>query len=64
VVWVELLLFRVNGSFKKTNVPKNPERIYVLAVDITDALEKAKKYFEEDGGIIFDIESKPHKVIM
>jgi hypothetical protein len=60
----ELILFLVSGSFRESNTPENSEKIYILAFDITDALNKAKKYFEPNGGIIYDIESKPHKVLM
>lgn len=60
----ETNLFLVSGSLKKSDTPEKDEKIYVIASDITEALEKAKKYFNERNGIIFDIESKSYKVLI
>lgn len=60
----EANLFLVSGSLKKSDTPEKDEKVYVIANDITEALEKAKKYFNDKNGVIFDIESKAHKVLL
>lgn len=60
---MDLKVFLVTGSFKKSETPEKEEKVYVLAKDISEALEKAKPYFYASDGIIFDIESKPYKII-
>lgn len=60
----EANLFLVSGSLKKSDTPEKDEKIYIVANDITEALEKAKKYFNDKNGVIFDIESKLHKVLI
>jgi len=58
------ILFLVSGSFKKSDTPEKSEKVYVVARDIHEALEKAKPYFEKNGGVIFDIESKQKEIIL